>query len=32
MVLSHYATRESRNRDSMPEKGDELKSKKKVTV
>nr|XP_019832601.1 PREDICTED: coiled-coil domain-containing protein 63 [Bos indicus] len=32
MVLSHYTTRESRNRDSMPEKGDELKSKKKVTV
>ncbi|XP_055261325.1 coiled-coil domain-containing protein 63 [Moschus berezovskii] len=32
MVLSNYTARESRNRDSMPDKGDELKSKKKVTV
>ncbi|KAF4011739.1 hypothetical protein G4228_003817 [Cervus hanglu yarkandensis] len=32
MVLNHYTTRESRNRDSIPEKGDEVKSKKKVTV
>ena len=32
MVLNHYTTRESRNRDSMPEKGDEVKSKRKVTV
>ncbi|KAI4536250.1 hypothetical protein MJG53_014423 [Ovis ammon polii x Ovis aries] len=32
MALSHYTARESRNRDSTPEKGDELKSKKKATA
>lgn len=36
MVLSHYTERESRNRDlhmgSVPEKGDDLRPKKKLTV
>lgn len=36
MVLSHYTARESRNRDlhmdSVPEKGDDLRPKKKLTV